>query len=172
MLVPYKWKFFLCLTYDVCTFVDIYNLHVCSHNTRHISILTGLAHIMYAKPHETLTKCEIGSKLGVSSKIVKNHSSRLWVTYLLIIGLNSHDTLTTIAIKSMYIRFEHRLQSFVQPPGSHILWLFAPIHMSWPNYNYVILLGSNIAQNNSLGNHTWSLFTSIHITSWRTVQLV
>ena len=55
-------------------------------------------------------------------------------SYLVIMCPNAHEQLTKSEIMSSWSRFEYCSKSLVQPIGSHIWQLLAPINMnSWPN---------------------------------------
>ena len=60
-----------------------------------------------------------------SSNILKMTRFTYRKSYLIIIDLNSLEMLTKSEIRSSWIPFEHCSESFVLPPGSFILSLFA-----------------------------------------------
>ena len=64
---------------------------------------------------------------------------------------NAHTKLTKIKIRSSLGQFKYCSESLIEPIGSHIWSLFAPIHIqSWPEVKLgQVQVGSNIAQNHS-----------------------
>ena len=87
----------------------------------------------------------------VGSNIAQNTHLAHMKSYLVIIFPTSHKMFIKSEIRSSSSRFEHCSESLIQPIGSHIWSLFAPIHKkSIPKVKLEqVQVGSDIAQNHS-----------------------
>ena len=97
-----------------------------------------------------------------------------WKSYLIIICPNSHDKFTKSEIRSSWSRFKHCSESLVQPIGSHIWSLFAPIYMTslpkvklcWSRFEH---FSESLIQ--PIGSYIWPLLAPIHMKSWPNMKL-